>query len=449
VLALAAFDLGLETGIVVPALPVLAEHYDASIVGVTWLVTGFLLAATVAMPVLGRLGDLHGKRRVLLASLVAFASGSLLCALTTSSELAIAGRVVQGLGAATAAVTIGLLREGLSGERLPRAIGILVGANVAGAAIGLLLSGFILDHSSPTAIFWFLFGFAVLLVAGVLALVPESPVRQPVRVDIAGAAMLGSGLVAVLLAVSKGRAWGWDSWSILGLFAAAAVLLTFFALIERRVSQPLVDLRLLVAMPFRSANVCGLVYGLAFLNAVLLIPLLAGTPRESGYGLGLSTIEIGVVLFPTGAAAVVAGWLAGKVVDTVGPRVLVTSGAALGTGTYVWLALAHDSRTALTLACAVLGLGVGLTLTGIYAVVVRSASPEKTSIAVAVNIVVRNTAVTVGAQIAATIVASEAAGQFPADAGYTNAFYVSAVGAGLLIVAATLLPGRKSTAPSA
>jgi MFS family permease len=292
VLGLGALDFGLEQSIILPALPALANHYDASLISVAWLVTGFGLASIVAVPVFGRLGDLFGKRRLLFASLAAFAIGSLICALTESIELAIAGRIVQGLGAAVGPLTYGLARDNVAPDKLPRAIGAVVGAATAGGAIGFLLSGFLVDRFSAAAIFWFLFALALVVAVAVLVLVDESPVRAHVRLDLGGALLLALGLVALLLAISKGSAWGWSSARIVGIFAASAALLALFVLVERRVRQPLVDLGLVVTRPFLNANVCVSAFGFAFFVAVFLVPQIAASPESTGYGLGLSTVEI-------------------------------------------------------------------------------------------------------------------------------------------------------------
>jgi MFS family permease len=426
----------------------LAEHYDASLIGVTWLVTGFLLAAIVATPLLGRLGDLYGKRRMLLVSLSAFAAGSLLCALTQSIGIAIAGRVIQGLGAAAAPLALGLVREGLSPELVPRGIGAVVGATAAGSAIGLLVSGLLVDRFSAAAIFWFLFALAVALIVAVLVFVPASSVRTSVWVDLGGAATLGLGLAALLLAISKGSAWDWWSTRTVGLFAASALLLTCFALVETRVPQPLVDINLVVARPFLNAHACVFAFGYSFLIALLLIPPIAAAPSAADYGLDLSTIGIGLVLAPIGIAGLAAGWLAGRTVDRVGPRALVAAGSVFGIATYTLLALAHGTRSELATGSTLLGLSLGFVLTGIFSVVIHGASADKTSVAVAVNIVVRNTAAAVGAQVAVAIVtAAGVIGGFPADSGYTQAFVMGAVGACVLLLASAFLPGRAANNP--
>ena len=152
-LGLGAVDLGLELSIVLPALPALAVHYDASLIAVAWLATGFLLASVVAVPLVGRLGDLFGKRLMILGSLGAFAIGSLMCALTDWIGLAIAGRLVQGLGAAVAPLTYALVRDTVEPALLPRAIGIVVGAASTGGTLGFLLSGVLSTTSRPARSF--------------------------------------------------------------------------------------------------------------------------------------------------------------------------------------------------------------------------------------------------------------------------------------------------------
>jgi MFS family permease len=443
VLALATLDLGLEAGIVVPALPVLAEHYSASLIEVAWLVTGFLLASTVALPLFGRLGDLFGKRRMLLVSLGAFAAGSLLCALTASIAVAIVGRVVQGIGAAAAPLALGLIREGLPAARVPRGIGVVVGATAAGVAIGVLLSGVLLDRFSGASIFWFLFALATVLIVAVLSLVPASQTRANTRVDLAGAVTLGLGLAALLLAISKGSAWGWLSSRTIGLFAASALLLSLFVLVERRVRQPLVDLGLVVEQPFLIANICVFAFGFSFVVALLLVPAIAGAPGGAEYGLDLSTIGIGLVLAPVGVAGFVSGWSAGKVVHRLGPRALVAAGASLMIAAYVFLAFEHTGRAALMTGTTLLGLAIGLVLTGVYSVVMNRSSSDKTSVAMAVNIVARNTAAAVGGQVSVAIVtAAGLVGGFPAGTGYTRAFLVSAIVAGALLLSSAFLPRR-------
>jgi MFS family permease len=283
----------------------------------------------------------------------------------------------------------------------------------------------------------------VLIAIAVSVLVRESPVRAPVRLDAGGGILLATGLLALLIAISRGSTWGWTSGRTVTTVAAALLLLAAFALVEARVRQPLVDLGLVVKRPFASANLCVFAFGYSFFLAVFLIPQIAAAPAATGYGLGLSTTAIGLILLPTGIASLLAGVAGGRIVERTGPRALVATGAVLGIAGYTLLALADASAATLASGSAAVGLGWGLILTGIASVVVRSAPADRTSIAVAVNAVTRNTAVAIGAQVAFAIIAgAELVGAFPVESGYTWAFAMGGVGAALLLLASTLMPSR-------
>jgi len=443
VLSLGALDFGLEQTLIIPALPSLAEHYGTTVATAGWLATGFLLSGIVAVPVFGRLGDLYGKRRLLLIALGSFVVGSLLCAVSHSIHLAIAGRIMQGLGTAVGPLTYGLARDTVPPQLLTRAVGAVVGASSGGSVLGFVLSGLLVDHFSPSAIFWFLVAFSAVLVVVLYALVPETSVRAKVSVDYVGAVVLGLGLFALLLAISKGNNWGWRSGAIVGLFAGAAALLVLFVVVERRVRQPLLDLALVVAKPFSNANVCSFVFGYSFFIAVFVVPVIAGSPEESGYGLGLSVTQIGLVLVPSGLGSLLGAWIGGRTVDRFGPRALIAAGSVIGLGSYLSLIAAHTSWHALSIPTGGLGVAIGLVLTGIYPVVIRSSDTDKTGIALAVTVVVRNTAVSVGLAAAFAIIeAAGLVGGFPADAGFTGAFVMGAVGTTAALVLSTVMPGR-------
>jgi MFS family permease len=445
VVALAALDFGLESSMIVPAIPDLAVHYDASLIAVGWLATGFLLASIVAVPLLSRLGDLYGKRRLLLFALGAFLSGSLICALTTSIELAIVGRAVQGLGAAAGPLTLALARDTVAPPQLPRVVGaVMVGAAVGGG-VGFLLGGIVVDLFSPAAIFWLLAAFAACLTLAITQVVPETPVRKKVRLDLAGITLLGAGLAVLLLAISKGHAWGWSSPEILGLFAGATLLLAAFVLVERRVSEPYVDLSLVARTPFANVNVCSFCFGFGFFVMAYVIPQIGAASSASGYGLDLSTSEIGLLLVPSCLASLTASFVCGRVVDRVGPRLLVSTGAVCGVGGNLSLALAHDSVAAIALGSAIVGTAWGTLLTVLYIVVLRHASADKSAIATSIAAISRQVGLSIGVTLAFVLVTAVGfSGEFPSDGGFTAVFVMGAIGASATLLAALTLPGRRS-----
>src|SRR5829696_1478057 len=446
VLALGAIDFGLEQSMIVPALPDFAQTYDASLIAVGWLATAYLLTAIVAVPLLSRLGDLYGKRRMILVSVSAFAAGSLLCAVTDSIAVAIVGRGVQGIGAAIAPLTYGLIRDTTDAQDMPRKIGWLIGIANIGGGTGFLLSGLLVDAFSPTAIFWFLFGFGVVVFAGVAFLVPESPARKAIALDPAGALLLSTSLVALLLALSKGSAWGWSSAAIVSLLVASAAGLTAFTAVERRVQAPLIDLHLVRRRPFVNTHLCIFLFGFTFFSATLILPLIAATSRQSTYGLGLTTTGIGLLLAATSVATLAAAWIGGRVVDRVGARLLAATGACFGVGGYCLLAAWHSSAVALGVGTATVLVGSGFIPTAVLAVVLRNIGPEKSGVATAVTLVFRSVGLSVGVTVAFAVISGAGfEGSAPDEAGFTRAYLIAAGGATFALLASMFLPGRQST----
>ena len=437
-LTLAALDFGLEQSIIIAALPQLATHYHASLVAIGWLAVAFLLAAIVAVPVVGRLGDLFGKRRMLLVSLVAYMVGSLVCAVAHSVSLVIAGRAVQGLGAAVFPLILALARDIVPARVLPRAIGAFVGTANLSVGIGFLLGAVLVDKVSPASIFWFLFAYSALLTICVFAFVAESPARKHVKVDLAGAALLGTGLVALLLAISKGEVWGWSSGAIVGLFAVAAVSLAAFVLVERRVRQPLFDLAFVTKRPFVIVNLCAITYGFAFFQFVFLVPQIAGTPASSGYGLGLSTTQIGLLLLPPSAVGLAAGWLAGREVDRIGPSTIIIGAALVGAAAYGMLAGSHDSVAAVVVGTALIGVGWGAIPASFYRVVLGHARLDTSAASASVTRVFQNIGASLGTTVVLVVLSNGGfTGPYRSDSAFVRAFTLGA-GAAVLVALAGL-----------
>ena len=445
VLALGALDLGLEQSIVLPALPVIAVQEQATPDAVTWLVTGYLLAQAVALPLFARLGDLLGRRSLVVASLAAFAAGSVICALAGSLAGLIAGRVVQGLGAAVAALGIGIIRDHVAPGAVPVAVGVLIAGAGAGYAIGLVVGGVLVDRASVAAIFWFLFGVASALLLAVVVLVPRSGTRARGPVDWLGAGVLAGGGATLLLGISKGNDWGWSSARTVALLSLGVGLLVAFCVLELRIAHPLVNVRLMAGRPLASANLAALTIGFGLFIAGVVIPQLASLPPATGYGLGLTAAETGLLLLPGALAMLVFGALGGRLVPVLGARTVVGIGAACGTLAYAALALWHDGVAEVAAANGLLGAGIGLSLAGIATLVVTSVEPSATSGSVGMNALIRTIGAALGAQMAAAIVtaAGLVQGLAPSESGFTDAFVLGAAASGAALVAATLLPSPR------
>jgi MFS family permease len=445
VLAVGALDLGLEQFMILPVLPAIQRDYGTSITTVAWLQTAFLLAAVAAVPLFGRLGDMYGKRRLLLIAIAAFAAGSLVCALANSIGGLIAGRAVQGVGAGLGPLAIGIARDRAPRGRAPVWIGLLIATAGAGAAVGLLAGGLLAEHASVSAIFWVLFGIAAVLFAGVVLLVPETPRATSTRPDWIGSVLLVGALVSFLLAVSKANAWGWGSTKVVTLIVAAVVVLIAFIAYERSTAEPLLDMHLLSRRPAWSANLVAFAMGFALFIAGIVIPQIAVLPSVSGDGLGLTYTQTGLVLLPGALAIIVGGWASGLLVGRLGARTVVAVGAlAAGVG-YAALAAADRSVAVVVIGNVPIGLGIGLAIAALTNLVVRSVDHGRTSAFAATTAVSRTVGAALGTQIAAALVISaDVVGQFPADEGFTRAFVLGLIAAVVALGATAAIPAPSS-----
>jgi MFS family permease len=442
ILAFGALDLGHEQSVVVPALPLVARQEGASADSVAWLLTGFLLASAVALPLAARLGDQLGRQRVLLGSLAAFAAGSLVCALAGSLAGLVAGRVLQGGGAAAAALAAGIVREHLPASRVPGAVGLLLAAAGAGYAIGLAVGGALAEHVSVAAVFWFLFALAVALLLLAALVVPRDAARERAPVDWVGAVLLAAGGAAPLLAISRANDWGWAAAPTLALLVGGVVVLAAFAVLELRVPAPLVDVRLMSRRSLASANLAAFAIGLGLFVAAVVIPQLAALPEATGFGLGLGATDTGLLLVPGAAAILVSGALGGRLAGRIGTRTLVCAGALCATAAYLGLAQWHATAAQLAAANTLLGVGIGLSLAAIATLVVASVERGRTSGSVGVNGLVRIVGSALGAQVAAAIVTPAAGALAPAEGDFQDAFVFGAIAAGVAVLLASTLPGR-------
>src|ERR671931_1506486 len=245
ILATAGTAFALQQTMVFPALPTLQRELHTTTTWVTWVLTVFLLVASVATPILGKLGDQYGKERLLVISLALFLAGSIGACAAWNIWSLIAWRALQGAGAAVFPLSYGIIRDEFPPEKVGIAIGLVSAVFGIGGGFGIVLSGLIVDNVSWR--FLFIVGAVGIAVALILVhrFVPESPIKTPSRVDFVGASLLSGGLVSLLVALTEGEHWGWTSGRILGLFGAAAGLLVAWGVAELRVADPMVDMRMM------------------------------------------------------------------------------------------------------------------------------------------------------------------------------------------------------------
>jgi EmrB/QacA subfamily drug resistance transporter len=444
VLALAALSYALLQTMVAPALPEIQHELGATPATVTWVLTVYLLSASVTTPILGRLGDMFGKERMLVAVLVMFAVGSLIAALSNSLALLVAGRAVQGAAGAVFPLAFGIIRDEFPRERVATGIGLISATFGIGGGAGLVLSGLIVDHLSYRWIFWF--GLVVVIIATVAThfYVPESPVKSPARIDFAGAALLSAGLTAMLLAVSEGNRWGWGSAEILGLFAAAAILLVAWVRYEQRAPEPLVDIPLLRVRGVWTTNLTAFLIGFGMFGSFILIPQFVQAPVSTGYGFGVGVTGAGLYMLPSAAIMLVAGPLAGTLGTRAGSKLPLLIGTASAALSFLFLSVAHDEGWQIVLAVSLLGFGIGMSFASMANLIVEAVPQHQTGEATGMNTIMRTVGGAFGAQIAAAIVTNHIAdgSRYASESGFTTAFVMGTITVTIAFLAATLIPGR-------
>ncbi|MGV9412079.1 MFS transporter [Nocardia sp. NPDC003693] len=228
------------------ALRQIAPTFPSQGANINWAIIVFGVVGAATSPLIGKLSDIVGKKRMFLTCGILFMIGCIICAITSNWLLFLVGRGLQATAIATAVISYGLIRDLMPRKLVPVGLGIAsTGLGVAALA-GPLLGGFIVDNYSWRAIFWFLFAFTVVMIPLVWVIVPESKLRTPQKLDLLGASLLGAGLVLTLIYLDNGQHWGWSKPSTLAWLIGGLVLLALFPIVEMKVKQPIMDMKLLM-----------------------------------------------------------------------------------------------------------------------------------------------------------------------------------------------------------
>jgi EmrB/QacA subfamily drug resistance transporter len=445
ILAVGALGFTLAQTTVIPALAAMQHAFGVGTSEITWMVSAYFLAASVATPVLGRLGDMFGKERFLAVSLGAFAVGSVVCALSDALAPMIVGRALQGIGGGVFPLSFGIVRDEFPPTRIPTGIALLGATAGIGGAIGLPLGGLLVDQASYHWIFWISAAMGVAATVTTIRFVPESPVRTPGRIDYGGAVLLGVGLSALLIAISRANQWGWTSDRTLGLIAAGLVVLAALVVFERRHPAPLINMRTLSRPPVLITDLATLLVGFGLFGTFILIPQIAELPAGGDVGLGLDATQAGLLMAPGGLMMLVVAPVVGRVSERIGSKLPLAFGAAVAAGGLGGIALAHDSAILIVLWGAILNTGVGCAFAALPNLVIGAVEAHETGEATGVNTIARNIGASLGGQVAASIVATHAlAGGLPANRGFEIAFLMSAGVALLAGLCGLLIPAARA-----
>jgi MFS family permease len=453
VLAFVGIIASLMQTIVVPLIPQLPSLLHTTATNTSWIITATLLAGAIVTPIAGRLGDIFGKRRMLLISLLLLIAGSVICALTSSMGVMLAGRILQGLAMGVIPLGISILRDELPREKVGAAVATISATMGVGGAIGLPVSALIAQNANWHVLFWAAAGLAAVALVLVLALLPESPVRTPSKFDGVGAAGLAAGLVALLLPITKGADWGWASPLTLGLFAAAAVILVLWGIFELRIAAPLVDLRVSARPQVLFTNMASIAVGFAMYAMSLSFPQLLMAPTATGYGLGLSMVQAGLALAPGGLVMMLLSPVSARLSSRRGPKVTLIAGAVVIGAGYVLAFFLTSAVWQVITASMVIGAGIGLAYAAMPALIMGAVPLKETGAANGLNSLMRAVGTSGSAAVMGVILANMTMTLGPATlptlAGFHTTFAVAIFAAVAAMVLAALIPRNRNAGVAA
>ncbi|MGX6509561.1 MFS transporter [Rhodococcus sp. SJ-2] len=317
-----------EILMVYPAVPHIAEEFRT--LNVAWVISIVTLAGATLMPLIGKVSDKVGKKRVIMVLAGVFVLGSLLSAVAPSFELMLAGRAAQGALVGIVALSYSLVRDVMPRDFVPIALGVVATGIGMSAIVGPFVAGWLIDGFGFRAVFFFLAIYVTVLIPLYAAVVPESPVRADRPVDYLGTLLLGPGVAVLLVGVSKGPTWGWSSATTLALLAIGVLMLVLFVVHQRTTAYPLIDLTILFGRRFGPTVLAVACVGYMMNAHALMMPTLLQTPAGipgNSYGAGLTATVYALWTCALGLSAMLAGPLGGYCAKKFGPRqVLIASG---------------------------------------------------------------------------------------------------------------------------
>jgi MFS family permease len=446
-------------GMLTPSLPTIQSDFHVDTAQVTLVISAYAISGVALSPVVGKLGDIHGKRKVLMGSMLAYAAAVSVTGFSPNFTFMVASRTVQGVGLTILPLGMALVREEFPRELVPRAQGLLSAMFGIGFAISLPIGSFVSQTYGWRYTYHSAIPFVLLLTVAVFLLVRESPYRRPnVRVDYVGAALLGGSLAGIVAALSQGQAWGWTSGLTLGFLATGLVLLVPFVLWERRwtlqAREPIVDPRLLKERNVAVTNVVLTVAGLGMYMALFSLIYRFEFPAASG-GFSQDILQAGIDIVPLALAMLVVAVLASVTVSRVGVKPLALGGAALTSVGFLLLASATSLTQCLVFEF-VTGAGIALLNASIINMLVLTVDPKDMGQATAMNNVFRNLGGSVGAPLVGALLATYVTGiivpsgplagtNLPSLSAFQYAFLIAAIVT--LVGGAVVLLGEEVLGP--
>lgn len=439
-LAFAGLTSAFMFTLVVPLQAELPELLHATRDDTTWVVTITLLVAAVATPISGRLGDMYGKRRVVLLLLVLLVVGSIVAALSTSIVWLIIGRGMQGLTTGVIPLGIAIMRDVLRPERLGTAVALMSATMGIGGGLGMPLAALVAHTTDWHTLFWMSAGLGAACFIAIYFCVPESSLRSPGRLDLLGVLGLALGLTMLLLYVSRGSDWGWGSPLGLGLLIGGVIVMLGWGAYQLRRRDPLVDLRVAARPSVLFANLAGFGMGFALFASNVTFPQLLEMPTANGVGLGLTMFEAALCIAPSGLIMMFLSPLSGLLERVFGPRLLLFIGTGSIVIAYVFVLLFSSEVWHIVVANSIIGIGIAFSFAAMPMIIMRSVPADETGVSNGLNALFRSVGTSSASAVMGGVLASISEADGSAAAAFQLCFWIVIVAALTATVFALLVP---------
>lgn len=432
--------------LVVPLQAELPVLLNTSRENTSWVVTVTLLVSAVVTPIAGRLGDMYGKRRVVIGLLAGLVLGSVIAAFSTSIVGMILGRALQGFGMGVMPLGIAILRDVLRPARLGSAVALMSATMGVGAALGMPFAAFIAENFEWHLLFWLAASLGAATGAFVWWIVPEDTLISGGRLDVPGVIGLAVGLTGILLFVSRGAEWGWGSVPTISSIVVGVLTLVFWVFYELRVANPLVDLRVAARPAVLFTNLAAIGMGFAMFSSNVSFPQLLEMPPGSGVGFGLTMVQAAVCIMPAGLIMMLLSPLSGFLERTIGPRPLFTIGAVATVCAYVFVLLWSSEVWQIVVANALIGVGIAFTFAAMPMIIMGAVPAEKTGVSNGLNALFRSIGTSSAAAVVGAVLAAgsvEVDGRMlPTHEAFQTSFWIAIAAASIATVLTLFIPRK-------
>jgi EmrB/QacA subfamily drug resistance transporter len=448
VLSLAGLAYAVLSSAVIPALPTFQRELHTSETGSTWLLTAFLLSASVGTSIIGRLGDMYGKERLLLWTLLTLAAGTFLAAVSQSLAMLIVARVIQGVAGGIFPLAFSIARDEFPADRVAGSIGLMSSILGVGGGCGLVVGALIVQHLSWHWLFWIPLVVTLLAAWFTWRYIPESPVRSPGRVNWLAATLMSVGIIAVLIAIAQTTVWGWGGTKTLALLAVGLLFCALWIAVEIRSSEPLVDMTMMRIRGVWTTNLAAFLLGAGMYASFIVFPQFAQLPKRTGFGFGASVVVSSLYLLPCAFGMGLLGTAAGRVARRFGSKSALVVGTGIAAVSFGFAALAHQHPYEMLITATLLGIGIGLAFAALGNLIVQAVPSNQTGVASGMNTVMRTLGGALGGQLSATFIVDNQAHGLPTVTGFTDTYLMATAFLAVCVLSGLLVPRLRSAAGS-